>query len=651
MSAGTPSVSLPGPCADAATATGVVRPLPAWQWPRRGAALPRATAAALAQTRARWASAPADELTRAATAWRGSRSGGRAMTAQATGEALGLAAAALQHTTGLVPYDSQLCAAWLMLDGALAEMATGEGKTLAAALAAAAAALGGTPVQVLTANDYLVQRDQAAMAPCFALLGLHSAAITAAMPREQRPVAYRQDIVYLTGRELVFDYLKDHVALHGDRDARTLRARALAGSAGAAEAVVPALRLAIVDEADSILLDEACIPFILAAQGAAPRLDALEAARALAARLGEGDFTLQSQRHDAELTARGLARLDGEFHSAGPLYPPRHGQELVRAALVAQHLMRRDRDYALVDGQVALIDTVTGRIAAGRQWTGPLHALIELKEGLAPSTASATAARITYQRFFPRYLRLGGMSGTLREAAGELGGLYGCRVVRVPLTRPSQGRWLGTSGHVTSAARWAAVALRVRDCVAAGRPVLVGTASVAASRALSSVLTAAGLTHQVLNAVQDGDEAERIAAAGRAGCVTVATNIAGRGTDIRLDAAARAAGGLHVILALANRSRRIDRQLLGRGARHGDPGSAERMLALDDELMAQWPRAVLRLAARLADSRGVLPAPLALALLLPAQRRCEWQDRLVRRDLRLADDGLVDNYRLGGSLE
>jgi preprotein translocase subunit SecA len=221
----------------------------------------------------------------------------------------------------------------------------------------------------------------------------------------------------------------------------------------------------------------------------------------------------------------------------------------------------------------------------------------------------------------------------------------------VPLARPAQGRWLGTSCHLSSAARATAVVERVRACVAAGRPVLVGTGSVAASQTLSARLDAAGIAHQVLNAVQDADEADRIAAAGRAGAVTVATNIAGRGTDIRLDGAARAAGGLHVVLALANRSRRIDRQLLGRGARHGDPGSAERMLALDDDLLAQWPRLLLRAAARLADAQGRLPGLLGLALLAPAQRRCEWQDRLLRRDLRLADDGLADNYRISGGVE
>jgi preprotein translocase subunit SecA len=277
--------------------------------------------------------------------------------------------------------------------------------------------------------------------------------------------------------------------------------------------------------------------------------------------------------------------------------------------------------------------------------------LVELKEGLEPTPATRTAARITYQRFFPRYQRLGGMSGTLREARAELRAAYACPIVRMPLVRPSRASWLGTSCHVSSAARWAAVVQRVRDIVAQGRPVLVGTDSVEASRALSEVLGANGLAHEVLNAVQDADEAAQIARAGAAGVVTVATNIAGRGTDIRLEPAAREAGGLHVILALANRARRIDRQLLGRGARHGDPGSAERMLALDDAVLAAWPRALRKALAGLADAQGRVPPRMATVMLALAQRAAEWRERSLRRDLRLADEGLAENFALAGGTE
>jgi preprotein translocase subunit SecA len=619
-------------------------------------ALPGPVARAYAHSRATWAGATPADLRAAADHLR-ARLQPDDLHGAGGGQALGLAAAALQATLGVDAYATQVRAAWLMLDGALVEMATGEGKTLAAALAAAAAALAGLPVHVLTANDYLVQRDRDAMAPMFDLLGLRSAGITAALPRAQRRAAWRHDIVYATGRELVFDHLKDHVALQGERDARVLRARSLGASPGSTadsphEAVLPPLRLALVDEADSLLLDEACMPFVLAGPGAAPDLPALQAARELAAQLAATAYRLHLQQRDAQLTPAGSAQLQRAVQAVSPLWPLRQAQALVRAALVAQHLLLRDRDYTVCADGVVLIDAVTGRTAPGRQWTGPLQALVALKEGLLPGPAAATVARITYQRFLPRYQRLGGMSGTLREASGELRSSYRCPVRRLPLHRPTQARWLGTRCLATSARRWQAVAVRVQALVATGRPVLVGTDSVAASQALSAVLAGQGIAHQVLNAVQDADEAALVARAGVAGRVTVTTNIAGRDTDIRLDAAARAAGGLHVILALANRARRIDRQLLGRAARHGEPGSAECLLALDDSLLTcTWPRPLLRWLAAHADAAGTVPGWFARPLLALAQRRAEWADRLLRRDLHLADASLRDSFAVAGGTE
>ena len=568
--------------------------------------------------------------------------------------ALGLVAGTLQAVLGWSAYEQQGLAAWLMLQGRLVEMATGEGKTLAAALAAATAALAGRSVHVLTANDYLVQRDQAQMAPVFQALGLGSAAVVTATSREARQAAYRQPIVYVTGRELVFDHLKDHLALAGERDPRVLRARALAADGDTVQPLVPALQQAILDEADSILLDEASIPFILSAPGAAPDLAALEAARVLARSLQpDTDYRLLPGQRQAELTDAGRARVARVVPRSSPLWPARHAVELVRAALVAQHLLRRDRDYAVIEPQgVQLIDETTGRIAHGRQWNHPLHAMVELEEGRAPTAPLQTAARITYQRFFPRYERLGGMSGTLRESAAELQALYGCPVVRVPRVRPPQARWLGRAVYVDDASRWQRCVHRVQAMVAQGRPVLLGTDSVGASRALSAALAAAGLPHEVLNAVQDAREAQQIARAGERGRVTVTTNMAGRGTDIRLDDAARAAGGLHVILALSNRSRRSDRQLAGRAARHGDPGSAEALMSLDDAPLA-WalPRAWRRWLARCARADGRLPAVFAPLLAAWAQRRLEWQERLRRRDLRLIDDEAEGYFGFAGRAE
>ena len=616
--------------------------------------------------------------------------------------ALGFVAAAAHATLGLRAHDTQGFAASLMLRGHLAEMATGEGKTLATGLAAATAALAGLSVHVMTANDYLVQRDRQTLSPLFGLLGLDSAAIVAGMPAPERHAAYRRPIVYVTAREVVFDHLKDHLQTRGERDPRMLRAWAMGreggqgedggqgghgGAAGEAARpdlpprlpgaapdgppapplpaalaavlgapadgpLVPRLQQAFLDEADSILLDEASIPFILSLPGAPPDPAALQAAREAARGLRPGDYRLQPARRTAELTPAGVQRLAAGLPRGGPLWPLRHAAELVRAVLVAEHLLVRDRDYAVVEQGVQLIDDITGRIAAGRQWSHPLHAMVELKEGREPTAPLHTAARVTYQRFFPRYERLGGMSGTLAEAGGELRAMYRCPVVPVPRAQPSRARWLGRRLFADGASRLQACVARTQALVAQRRPVLIGTDSVQASRALSARLDAAGIAHQVLNAVQDAEEAELVAQAGLAGRVTVTTNMAGRGTDIRPDAAALAAGGLHVILALGNRSRRVDRQLAGRAARHGDPGSAEALLSLDDVSLAQsLPAALRRRLAALADADGELPAALAPLLCAWAQRRGEWRERLQRRDLQLLDEQLAEQLAFAGTAE
>ncbi len=601
-----------------------------------------------------------------------------------------------QRCLGLKPYPTQLLAAWLMLEGQLAEMATGEGKTLAAGLAAAAAALAGVPVHLLTANVYLVQRDREKLAPLFHALGLSSACVLPSMTRAEREAAYRSDIVYLTASELAFDYLRDHLVLSGVRDPRLLRALAIAqpqpgtdstdfgalstmfeastraasldvmseaGSVSSAHSafsgpspVLPGLCLALIDEADSILLDEATVPLILAAPADAVETESYQRAMEIARDLRRGrDYAIDASQRRAELSDEGRAAVTAAVQALpgnkGLLRPARRAHELVAAALSARHALQRDRDYTVHDAKLQLIDEITGRIADGRQWTGPLQAMVELKEGLPPSPATRVSAQITYQRFFPRYLRMGGMSGTLAEARRELRVLYDGRVRRVPLAQPDRRQWLGEQLFADVAARDQALVDGVRRMVSLGRPVLIGTDSVAASMRVSARLLSAGIDNQLLNAVQDANEAAHIARAGHAGVVTVATNIAGRGTDIELDAAARAAGGLHVIATMRNRSRRIDRQLIGRAARHGDPGSAERLLALDDALFTErWPKAWRR-AARAMARKGVVPAWLARPLTALAQRRAEWSERALRAHLRRSESRADETYAFAGGTE
>jgi preprotein translocase subunit SecA len=528
------------------------------------------------------------------------------------------------------------------------------------------------------------------------------------MDRTTREAAYRSDIVVLTARELAFDYLRDHLLLRGVRDPRLLRALAIlpanaeqpptdfaaldamfqastrsAGldvlGAATPEAaptsapttaptpldtraatgpspVLPGLCLALVDEADSILLDEATVPLILAAPADPLEVRSYERAMSIARTLRRGrDYTLDPARRQCELSDDGRAAVGRALETLpaerGLLRPARRAVELVAAALTARHAMQRDRDYAVVNGKLQLIDAVTGRIADGRQWTGPLQAMVELKEGLAPSPATRVSAQITYQRLFPRYLRLGGMSGTLWEARRELHVLYEARVRRVPLARANRRRWLGLTLFARGAQRDAALVEQVGRMVRAGRPVLVGTDSVAASMRVSARLHAAGIDNQVLNAVQDADEAARVARAGCSGVVTVATNIAGRGTDIALDERARAAGGLHVIATMRNASRRIDRQLVGRAARHGDPGSAEALLALDDALFVEsGPRALCRVLADCARG-GRVPGALAHPLVAWTQARTEWRQRALRAHLRHSERHAEQTFAFAGGVE
>jgi preprotein translocase subunit SecA len=498
-------------------------------------------------------------------------------------------------------YDCQVHAGWLLLQGTLAEMATGEGKTFAATLPACAAAMAGLPVHVVTVNDYLAARDAETMAPLYAFFGLRCGAIVHDLTRAQRRDVYGGDIAYCSNKELAFDYLRDRTAL-GERASPLHRAvAAVAASrpdaAGAEPAtVLRGLSFAIVDEADSVFVDEARTPLILSATLAAgERGPLVEWALARAALLEQGadctiDRALMRVRLTDSMRARLETELDGDdaVDAALPAPPPDSGfRECIEAltqALAALHLYHRDQQYVVADGKVQIVDESTGRVMADRAWERGLHQLIEAKEGLATSGERATLARITYQRFFRRYLRLAGMTGTGTEVAAEIGRIYRLPVARVPLNRSSRWQDAGARCCRTAAEKWEAVVESVRQRTATGQPVLVGTRTVRASEDLSLRLDGAGIPHVVLNAKQDHDEARVIGLAGLRGSVTVATNMAGRGTDIALGEGVAALGGLHVILTEYHDSPRIDRQLFGRAARQGDPGSGETIVALDDEL-------------------------------------------------------------------
>jgi preprotein translocase subunit SecA len=556
---------------------------------------------------------------------------------------------------GQRPYDTQIRAGWIILRGMLAEMETGEGKTLAATLPACAAALAGIPVHVVTANDYLVKRDAAMMSPLYSAMGLSVGTITNTdSDADARRNAYACHITYCTSQQLAFDYLRDRLSF-GSRRGRVALQVGKVNPGSQQHGLRPLLRglcFAIVDEADSVLIDEARTPLILSQPMATDqRPEHYGAALHLAACLREGiDFRLAPQIRQAELTTSGKSRLAELASSLGATWTSARNREAwVRQALCAQKLYSRNHDYLVRDGKVQIIDQNTGRAMPDRSWELGLHQLIEVKEGCELTDPKATVARISYQRFFRRYLRLAGMTGTAREVLHELRTVYDLEVVRVPTHKPSRRTALPDQVLAKATDKWRTVVARLEELHQQGRPVLVGTRSVAASNYLTHLLGKAKLPHAVLNASQDEQEAQTIAGAGQPGRITVATNMAGRGTDIRLATGVAACGGLHVIATERNEARRIDRQLFGRCARQGDPGSFEAILSLEDELLRVYlPASITRTAACLKASWSALPVEFLMRL---AQRRAERQHARLRRQLLKLDAQLGELLAFSGPLE
>ena len=534
-------------------------------------------------------------------------------------------------------YPVQLMGGYTMLNGGLAEMMTGEGKTLTAVLPAVAVALAGVPVHVITVNEYLAQRDSEQLAPVYGFFGLSVGLVTPEQEPPERIVAYGCDVCYCVNKDLVFDYLRDRItAQRVKAGARALLEGWLGRSSpvGGSGTLLRGLYYAIVDEADSVLIDEARTPLIISAEqddpnGRAFYEQGLAVARSLNA---DEHYRLHLKERSIELTEAGRAAVAEASRGLPGLWQvSRAREELVEQGLTAEHLFELDRHYILAEGKVQIVDEYTGRVMADRSWEKGLHQMIEVKEGLELTKRRDTISRITYQRFFRRYLRLAGMSGTVTEVAPEMRTVYALDVLRIPPNRPVQRRDLGLRVFARSEARWDAVLASARAHAAAGRAVLIGTRSVAASELIGARLAAAGLDHEVLNARQDAREAEIVADAGQPGRITVATNMAGRGTDILLTPEVKAAGGLHVILTEYHDSARIDRQLYGRSGRQGDPGSYEALVSLEDELfVAHAARLVAWLRVRTAPD-GEVARRFGPFLRRFAQGAAEAQNARIRR--------------------
>ena len=495
--------------------------------------------------------------------------------------ALSLVARVLARTTGFEVSEAQLHCALILIDGAVAEMDTGEGKTCSAALAAAVLGLAGVPVHVLTANEYLAERDAQTMGPLFVALGLGLAVAREGDDSAVRARAYRARVVYTTARCVAFDHLRDRVHEADPRAALGLGVDADTLPGGR---LLSGLCAAIVDEADSIFIDEASTPLVLSGlredPGARARLwRALDLARSLRPDVdhspdpaGGGGFTL---------TGPGRLQVTRAAAGWGGLWEHEaYREDLVDQALQALYGLVRDADYNVDDRQVVIVDRVSGRPAADRRWARELHGLVALKEGLPPPPASVTQASLTYPRLFARYHHLAGLSGTVRAARGELWSQYGLVVERVPRATPLVRVHGPMRVFNDREAQFAAAAARAAALSAAGRAVLLTVDSVADAEAMAAQCAGRQLAVTVLSARQDEAEAQVIAAAGRSGAVTVATQMAGRGTDIVIDDRVRECGGLHVINLQLNRSARVDQQIAGRAGRRGDPGSYEHWIRL-----------------------------------------------------------------------
>ena len=510
-------------------------------------------------------------------------------------EAFGLLCVAAQRAVGMRPFDVQLAAGVVMHQGGLAELATGEGKTLTATLPLYLNALTGKGVHLATVNDYLARRDAEWMGPIYQRLGLTVMALQMKMPDDQRRKAYRCDITYGVASEFGFDFLRDRLRIRSSGQAAGLPFWTAWSSNGERQPsldhrVQRDFHYAVVDEADSILIDEARTPLIISmpTRQATPEESVVYIwANSLAQKMELNvHFTYDIKKQKIELTEEGrqLARW-----SNPPVGPHSHAMdklhEHIERALQANYRFRRDQHYMLEGEKVVIIDEYTGRRMPDRHWREGLHQAVEAKEGVPITVAADHAASITFQSYFKMYKKLAGMTGTAAPNAREFRRVYKLVVVVVPTNKPVIREQWPDRVFGTEDAKFDAVAEEVRRLIDQGRAVLIGTRSVEKSEKLSERLTAAGIEHQVLNARQHELEAEIVKRAGERGRVTIATNMAGRGTDIKVPPEVLKAGGLHVLGTERHDARRIDRQLAGRTGRQGDPGSCQFFLSLEDELL------------------------------------------------------------------
>jgi len=543
-------------------------------------------------------------------------------------EAFAACREASKRTLGLRHFDVQIIGGVVLHKGMIAEMVTGEGKTLVATLAVYLNALQGN-VHVVTVNDYLARRDAEWMRPVYEALGMTVGAIQASMWSGDRIPIYRGDVTYGTNSEFGFDYLRDHMKTRAEEQCQRSQ------------------RYAVIDEVDSILIDEARTPLIISGPAEEDR-GLYEEADKVARRLKPGeDFEVKEKEHQCILSDEGIEkaeRLAGVSFFADGVSDWPH---LLEQALRAHHIYKRDVDYVVTaEGEIVIVDEFTGRLMTGRRWSDGLHQAVEAKEEIEVREENQTLATITYQNFFKLYRKLAGMTGTAATEAAEFWKIYKLDVVSIPTNRPL--RRVGGDDRIyrTEKEKFGAVVEEIVTVNATGRPVLVGTTSIEKSERISGMLTRRGVQHSVLNAKQHEREAAIVAEAGQEGRITIATNMAGRGTDILLGQGVADRGGLHIVGTERHESRRIDNQLRGRAGRQGDPGSSQFFLSLEDDLMRKFaPEWVARFLGRLGLAEGEdITHPMVTKAITRAQKKVEAYNFEIRKNL-LEYDEVMDLQR------
>ncbi|MBN2590575.1 MAG: preprotein translocase subunit SecA [Sedimentisphaerales bacterium] len=548
---------------------------------------------------------------------------------------------------GEKPFPVQITGALALEHGYIAEMATGEGKTLTSTMYVTIAGWRGQGCHVITVNDYLAKRDAEWMGQIYRFCGLSVAYIEQQTEPAQRKAAYMADITYCTNKEVTADFLRDRLTLGNITGLSSALLERISGknSRITDRLIQRRLNCAIVDEADSVLIDESVTPLIISGNAPNPQqVDSFQQASEIASQLiSDKDYKINHRYRDVELTEKGREHIDELTEDLGGIWKgARRTLELVNQALIAKELYHRDQHYVIHEGKVVIVDEFTGRLMPDRTWRDGMHQAVEAKEAMEINPPKDTYARISFQRFFRMYRKLSGMTGTAAEAASEFWQIYHLPVVKIPTNRPCLRETLPDAVLTTKEAKWERIVQEIKYIHEQGRPVLVGTRSVFASEYISKLLNEENLEHQVLNAVYHNKEAQIVAEAGQPGKITVATNMAGRGTDIKLGRGVAEMGGLYVIAAEPNESARIDRQLFGRCARQGDPGTVRRIFSLEDEIITRYAKTTTSLLKkRYALSKGDISSGFVQHVFKLAQSRAE-KMALSRRKTVLRTDHWLD---------